>query len=251
MTNEFAWAMGVSRVAVLTGAGISTDSGIPDYRGPNGVWTRNPSAVNAFTYENFMTDTDSRVEFWHTYLEHPLWTAQPNAAHHALAGLDGSATAVRVITQNIDGLHQKAGLAARKVIELHGNAREVVCTKCSVRSPTEEILARVGAGDADPACVACGGILKLDVVYFGEYLNEDTLAAGRAAAGVAQVLVAIGSSLQVEPAASLCSTALEAGATLVIVNRDRTPYDYFATEIIREPIADVVPRITAALASRR
>ncbi|MEU8637069.1 Sir2 family NAD-dependent protein deacetylase [Amycolatopsis sp. NPDC048633] len=134
---------GARLVGVLTGAGISTASGIPDYRGPDGIWTRTPSAVNAFTLENFMADAEVRREFWRSYRGHAAWTAEPNAAHRALANLDGSGTAVRVLTQNVDGLHQKAGLAARKVLELHGTLHTTRCTDCPVRLPTAECWSSV------------------------------------------------------------------------------------------------------------
>jgi NAD-dependent deacetylase len=242
-----AWAQGVSRVAVLTGAGISTDSGIPDYRGPNGMWTRDPAAAAMFTYTNFMSDPTVRAQFWRTYLGHPAWHAQPNAAHRALADLERNGPAVRILTQNIDGLQQKAGSTPRKVLELHGSMRDVVCTRCRIRTPTTDILARVAAGDPDPPCTACGGILKLAVVLFGEHLDPDTVSLAEKIAQVSHLILAVGSSLQVEPAASLCTVAVNAGARLVIVNRDPTPYDDLAVEVVREPIGAALPCITATL----
>ena len=242
------WADGVTRVAVLTGAGISTDSGIPDYRGPEGVWTRDPGLVKAFTYGSFMADADVRAAFWRTYVGHAAWRAEPNVAHRALAGLERGGIAVRVLTQNVDGLHQRAGSSARKVLELHGSIHEVVCTGCGERTPSRATLDRVAAGDAEPRCLACGGILKLAVVLFGENLDEGTAGLAERIAAHSELLVVIGSSLQVEPVASLCAVAVNAGHPLVIVNRDPTPYDELATAVIREPIGDVVPRICAALA---
>ncbi|MGW0432780.1 SIR2 family NAD-dependent protein deacylase [Micromonospora sp. NPDC003197] len=242
------WAYGVSRVAVMTGAGISTDSGIPDYRGPDGVWTRDPSAVEVFTYPHFMADRAVRVRFWRRYLHHAAWQAEPNVAHRVLAELERSDLAVRIVTQNIDGLHQKAGSAARKVLELHGSMRTVVCTSCQARTPAAETLARVAEGTDDPACTSCGGILKLGVVMFGERLDTGILDHAQRIAVASQLLLVVGSSLQVEPAASLCAVAVDAGARLVIVNRDPTPYDYLAVEVIREPIGTALPRIVAALA---
>ena len=146
-----AWARGVTRVAVLTGAGISTGSGIPDYRGPNGVWTRDPAAESVFTYDRFLHDASTRMRFWRTYLGHPAWDAAPNVAHQALARLDHSGVAVRVLTQNIDGLHQRAGISSRKVLELHGTMHATVCTACHTRGPTNHVLARVAAAEADPS----------------------------------------------------------------------------------------------------
>ncbi|MET8849141.1 Sir2 family NAD-dependent protein deacetylase [Amycolatopsis sp. NPDC004625] len=239
---------GAPRIAALTGAGISTASGIPDYRGPDGVWTRTPSAVNAFTHKNFMADAAVRREFWRTYAGHAAWRAEPNAAHRALAGLDGAGVAVRVLTQNVDGLHQRAGLAARKVLELHGSMHTTRCTRCPRRFPTPEILA---AGDDDPACPRCGGILQLDVVLFGQMLDAEVLGHARNIAAASGLFLAIGSSLQVEPVASLCALAVQAGATLVIVNRDPTPYDDDATFVLRDDIETVVPELCAAVAGDR
>ena len=241
------WAGGVTRVAVLTGAGISTDSGIPDYRGPSGVWTRDPALVSAFTYQSFMAEPQVRATFWRTYLGHPAWRAEPNAAHRSLAGLERAGVAVRVLTQNVDGLHQKAGSSPRKVLELHGSIHEVVCTGCQARTPSAHTLSRVAAGDGDPRCTGCGGILKLAVVMFGEHLDPATAGQGERIAANSQLLLAVGSSLRVEPVASLCAVAAGTGNRLVIVNRDPTPYDDLAAEVIREPIGTALPRICAAL----
>lgn len=245
------WAAGVSRVAVLTGAGTSTDSGIPDYRGPSGVWTRNPALVKAFTYESFLGDAQVRGQFWRTYLGHAAWRAQPNAAHRALAEVERTGVAIRVLTQNVDRLHQKAGSSPRKVLELHGTIHETVCTGCAARTPSEETLARVAAGDDDPRCRECGAILKLAVVLFGEHLDAATMGQAERIAAHSELMLAVGTSLQVEPVASLCAVAVDAGHPLVIVNRDPTPYDDLATEVIRDPIGVALPRICAALSGSR
>ncbi|MFK3985362.1 Sir2 family NAD-dependent protein deacetylase [Micromonospora sp. NPDC050397] len=131
------WAYGVGRVSVLTGAGISTDSGIPDYRGPDGVWTRDPGAAAAFRYDRFVGDPEARRRFWHAYVDHAAWRAEPNAAHRALVDLERSGVAVRILTQNVDGLHLRAGSSPRKVLELHGRMREAVSLDCRTRTPTE------------------------------------------------------------------------------------------------------------------
>ncbi|AVT38150.1 Sir2 family NAD-dependent protein deacetylase [Plantactinospora sp. BB1] len=241
------WCRDVRRVAVLTGAGISTDSGVPDYRGPDGVWTRDPKLTDAFTRDRFMADPQVRARFWRTYLGHAAWRAEPNAAHHALAELDRAGIAVRILTQNVDGLHQMTGIAARKVLELHGSMRSVVCTGCGARSEARATLDRVAAGEPDPGCRECGGILQLAVVLFGQYLDPETLDNAKRIAAASQLMLAVGSSLLVEPAASLCRLAVGAGARLVIVNRDPTPYDGLADEVVREPIGSALPRITAAL----
>jgi NAD-dependent deacetylase len=243
------WARGITRVAVLTGAGISTGSGIPDYRGPNGVWTRDPTAEAVFTIDHFLTDTETRKRFWRTYVSHPAWDAVPNAAHHALARLDHSGVAVRVLTQNIDGLHQRAGLPGRKVLELHGTMHATVCTTCHARGPTSVVRARVAAGEADPTCLACGGILKLATVLFGERLDPSVIGQAIAIVSATPLLLAIGSTLLVEPAASLCRVAVDRGANLVIVNRDETPYDELATEVIRVDIGEAVPTIVESLSA--
>lgn len=230
------------RIAVLTGAGISTDSGIPDYRGPSGVWTRDPELASLFTRDNFLKDAEVRRRFWRTLDLHQ--DARPNAAHRALAGLE-KAAAVRILTQNVDGLHQKAGSTPRKVLELHGTRATTDCTRCDATSATADVLAR---GEDDPACTSCGGVLQPSIVMFGQYLDQDVLSEAAAIARAAQVFVAIGSSLGVEPAAGLCAVAVDSGAELVIVNRDPTPYDDLATEIVREPIGTAVPRLCAELA---
>jgi NAD-dependent deacetylase len=238
-----AWLREVKRVAVLTGAGISTDSGIPDFRGPQGLWTKNPAAEKLSTYQVYMADPEVRRRSWQSRLQHPAWTAEPNAAHQALARLAGSAIDTQVITQNIDGLHQRAGTPADRVIELHGTMLEVVCTGCGDRAAMTAVLDRVRAGEADPPCPRCGGILKSATVMFGQPLFPGVFERAAQAAAACDLLLAIGSTLTVQPAASLCGIAAEAGADLVIVNRDPTPYDAVATEVIREPIGQAVPQI--------
>jgi NAD-dependent deacetylase len=242
-----AWARGVRAVAVLTGAGISTDSGIPDFRGPQGVWTRNPGAQQLFTYQAYVSDPAVRRRSWQARRDNPAWRAEPNAAHTALAVLARSGVDTMVITQNIDGLHQKAGTPAERVIELHGTMFSVVCVSCGDRSLMTEALARIAAGEEDPACAACGGILKSATVMFGQPLDPRVFARAERAATQCEAFLAVGSTLTVEPAASLCALAAGAGAALVIINRDPTPYDGLATEVIRDPIGTAVPRLAAQL----
>jgi NAD-dependent deacetylase len=245
---DFSW---VSRVTVLTGAGISTDSGIPDYRGPDGVWTRNPGEMNTFTLRAYLSDAETRKRFWATYVNHAAWQAEPNDAHKALADLAGTGIAVRVLTQNIDGLHQRAGFPDRKVLEMHGSMHHTVCVACKQSQPTGPVLDRVRAGEDDPACTDCGGVLKLGVVLFGENLDGEVLGRARAIAAASEVFLAVGTSLQVEPVASLCDIASTAGARLVIVNRDPTPYDRWASLVVRDPIGVALPEICAALGEQR
>ena len=212
-------------VALLTGAGISTDSGIPDYRGPQGLWRRDPEAEKLVTYDYYMNDPEIRRRSWRMRRESTTWSARPNAAHEAVARLERSGVPVRVVTQNVDGLHQLAGLPDRKVLELHGSSRTVLCTGCGARSPMAEALERVEAGDPDPACEACGGILKSATVMFGQALDPEVLGEAMAVARSCDTFLAVGTSLQVQPAASLAGLAVDHGARLVIVNAEPTPYD--------------------------
>ncbi|MFD9568920.1 NAD-dependent deacetylase [Streptomyces sp. NPDC059982] len=241
--------MGKPLVAVFSGAGMSTDSGIPDYRGPQGLWRREPDAEKLVTYAYYMADPEIRRRSWLMRAE--VWSAapRPNAAHLAVAELERGGTPVRVITQNVDGLHQLAGMPARKVFELHGSARSVVCTACHARTGLDEALARVAAGEPDPACTACGGILKTATVMFGERLDPEVLAQAVAVAKGCEVFLAVGSTLQVQPAASLAGMAAEAGARLIIVNAEETPYDALADEIVREPIGTALPALLTRLSA--
>lgn len=237
-------------VAILSGAGISTDSGIPDYRGPNGLWRRDPEAEKLVTYDYYMADPEIRRRSWRMRRDSTTWRAQPNAAHLAVAELDRqSGVAVRVITQNVDGLHQLAGMPERKVLELHGTARTVTCTGCHARSPMAQALERVEAGEEDPPCRACGGILKSATVMFGQRLDPAVLAEAMAVAKASEVFIAVGTSLQVQPAASLAGIAAEHGARLAIVNAEPTPYDELADEIVREPIGTALPALLKRLNS--
>jgi len=236
-------------VAILSGAGISTDSGIPDYRGPNGLWRRDPEAEKLVTYEYYMGDPEIRRRSWRMRRESRALQAEPNAAHRAVAELERSGVPVRVITQNVDGLHQLAGLPARKVLELHGTARGVVCTGCRARGPMEEALARVDAGEADPPCRECGAILKSATVMFGEPLDPEVLGEALAISKACQVFIAVGSSLQVQPAAGLAGVAADHGARLIIVNAEPTPYDDLAAEVVREPIGTALPELLRRLSA--
>jgi len=245
------WRSRIRRLAVLTGAGISTDSGIPDFRGPAGIWTRDPAAEKMSTYQVYVADPAVRQRSWRARLAHPAWTAEPNPAHLALARLAVSPVDTTVITQNIDGLHQRAGTPAQRVLELHGTMYQVVCVSCDRQSEMTDALSRVRAGEADPACADCGGILKSATVMFGQQLDVSVLARAVAAAEAADLFLAIGSTLTVEPAASLCAVAVRAGARLIIVNRDPTPYDPLATAVIRESIGAAVPAIVDQLLASR
>ncbi len=241
------WLAGVRRVGILTGAGISTDSGIPDFRGPAGLWTRDPAAEKMSSYNVYVAEPAVRQRSWQARLAHPAWSAEPNAAHLALARLAASDIDTTVITQNIDGLHQRAGTPADRVLELHGTIYSVVCVSCGARTAMTDALSRVSAGESDPQCEACGGILKSATVMFGQALDTEILSRAAAAAQAADLFLAIGSTLTVEPAASLCAVALRGGARLVIVNQGPTPYDDLAAATISQPISKAVPAIVDGL----
>ncbi|MEU3546489.1 SIR2 family NAD-dependent protein deacylase [Streptomyces longwoodensis] len=235
-------------VALLSGAGISTDSGIPDYRGPGGLWRRDPEAEKLVTHSFYMADPDIRRRAWLMRRDAGALGAEPNAAHRAVAELERSGVPVRVITQNVDGLHQLAGMPARKVLELHGSARSVVCTRCHARGSMRDALARVAAGEDDPPCLECGGVLKPATVMFGERLDPVVLGEAVAITKACQVFLAVGTSLQVQPAADLARVAVDHGARLVVVNAEPTPYDDLADQVVREPIGTALPRLLRELA---
>ncbi|MFJ5550283.1 SIR2 family NAD-dependent protein deacylase [Streptomyces sp. NPDC093225] len=241
--------MGKPLVAILSGAGISTDSGIPDYRGPNGLWRRDPEAEKLVTYDAYMADPEVRRRSWLMRRDVGALAAEPNAAHAAVAELERAGIPVRVLTQNVDGLHQRAGLSARKVLELHGTALETGCTRCHARAPMQEALDRVAAGEPDPACRACGGILKPATVMFGQALDPMVLGQALAVAKGCSVFVAVGTSLQVQPAAALAGVAADHGARLIVVNAEPTPYDDRADEVVREPIGTALPALLRRLAA--
>lgn len=244
------WLAGAGAVTVLTGAGISTDSGIPDFRGPQGVWTKDPAAQELSTLQAYVADPDVRRRAWQGRLRHAAWTAQPNDGHRALADLERAGRLVAVITQNIDGLHQTAGNSDGKVIEVHGTIHEVECLDCGGRLPMRAVLARVEAGAEDPPCESCGGMLKSATISFGQALDQTVWLQAFAAASEGEVFLAVGTSLTVHPVAGLCDIAMGASARLIVVNAEETPYDRIADAVLRTRISEVLPRvIDAALAS--
>lgn len=228
------------RVVALTGAGISTDSGIPDFRGPEGVWTRNPEAERYSTIEHYLSDPELRVRAWQWRMANPAWTARPNAGHLALADLERSGRLELLVTQNIDGLHLAAGNDPERVVEVHGTMRSCRCVNGDWRGPTAEVLDRVRAGEPDPPCGRCGGILKTATVFFGESLDEWDLQRAFDAAGRCDVLLCVGTTLQVYPVAGMVPLALRAGAEVVIVNDGETPFDAEATTVSGS-ISEVLP----------
>ena len=237
------WIREASRVVALTGAGISTDSGIPDFRGPDGVWTRDPNAEKLSDISHYLRDPDVRVRSWRARLEHPAWTADPAPGHVALAELERRGRLHTLITQNVDGLHQRAGSSPERLIEIHGTIRDAICLDCGNRGPMEDVLARVRAGESDPPCRRCGGILKSATVSFGQSLVPEDLARAERAAATCNVFVAIGTSLTVYPVAYLPLRALEAGARLVIINAQPTALDDRAHAVYQRPIGEVLPAL--------
>jgi NAD-dependent deacetylase len=231
------------RVVVLTGAGISTDSGIPDFRGPEGVWTKNPAAERLATLDAYLEDEAVRRRAWQGRLHSPTWTARPNAGHGAIVALERQGKLDTLVTQNIDGLHQLAGSDPAKVIEIHGTIREVVCMTCGDRGSADITLDRVRAGEEDPDCMLCGGILKSATISFGQSLVVEDLEQAERAASRCDLLLAVGSTLTVYPAAGLVPVAAGNGSQIVIVNAEPTPYDHLAAAVVREPISDSLPRI--------
>jgi NAD-dependent deacetylase len=231
-------------VAVLTGAGISTDSGIPDFRGPNGVWTRNPAAERASTLSAYLGEPEVRRAAWQARLRSPLAEARPNAGHHAVVHLERRGLLGTLVTQNTDGLHEAAGTNPERIVEIHGNGRRVVCWDCGEKAPMERALDRVRAGEADPPCRSCGGILKSDAILFGQSLVHDDLVRAEQAARDCELLLAVGTTLAVYPAAGMVPIAKRAGARVVIVNAEPTELDHVADAVLRGQIGELLPAVT-------
>lgn len=237
------WVSDARRIVALTGAGISTESGIPDFRGPQGLWTRNPKAEKLSNIEYYLADPEVRRLAWQSRLEHPAWTAKPNRGHLAVVEIERRGKLHALITQNIDELHQQSGIAADKVIEVHGTVRRVMCWDCGARSPMEAALARVRAGEADPHCTLCGGILKSDTISFGQALVPEVIERAMMVSREADLLIAVGSTLQVYPVAGAVPLAKRAGARVIIVNAEPTAMDELADAVLRGPIGEILPAI--------
>lgn len=230
------------RVVVLTGAGISTDSRIPDFRGPQGVWTKNPGAEKAATIQNYVADPEIRRRAWRTRLDSPMWAAEPNPGHLALLRLEERRKLDLLITQNVDGLHHAAGSNPDKIVEVHGTAREVMCLSCDYRDPMQVVLDRVRQGDDDPECKQCGGILKSATISFGQSLIEADLSRAFDAAIDCDLMLAIGSTLAVFPVARVVPLAKQT-APVVILNGEATEMDELADVVVRGSISDLLPRM--------
>lgn len=235
------------RIVALTGAGISTESGIPDFRGPNGLWTKNPKAEKLSDIRYYMADPEVRRLAWQERLAHPAWSARPNAGHMALVELERSGRLHALITQNIDGLHQVAGNSPEKVVEVHGTIHQVMCMHCDWRGPMQATLDRVRAGEDDPPCRACGGILKSGTISFGQSLVPQVIDRAMRAAEEADLLLAIGSSLSVYPVAGVVPLAKSAGARIIILNAQPTPMDQLADLVLRSAIGEALPEMVKSV----
>lgn len=236
------------RVTVLTGAGISTDSGIPDFRGPDGVWTRDPEAEKLATIDHYLADATTRARAWERRLSSGILDRAPNAGHDALVTLERTGRLRCLITQNVDGLHRRAGTDPDLLVEIHGNVREVHCVRCHERGPIEPTVERVRSGEADPPCLACGGVLKPAVVFFGEGLDPTDLDRAFAAAAECDLFLAVGTTLTVSPINGTVREAHRAGAAIVIVNLEATAADHLADVVVRDSISEALPSLVAGLA---
>ncbi|MCB0980716.1 MAG: Sir2 family NAD-dependent protein deacetylase [Ilumatobacteraceae bacterium] len=242
------WVREAERVVAFTGAGISTDSGIPDFRGPNGVWTKNPAAEKAATLQHYLADPEVRRAAWQNRLRSSTWSAEPNLGHRALVELERQGRLMAVVTQNVDGLHQAAGHDPANVIEVHGTMRYTRCWGCNDRRPMEDLLERVRAGEDDPSCDRCGGIVKSDTISFGQNLVPEVIEAAMVAAERCDVLIAAGSSLSVFPAANVVPRAKSAGARVIIVNGQPTNMDRFADALLIGQLGDILPALCGVTA---
>ena len=240
------WIGDAERVVALTGAGISTDSGIPDYRGPQGVWTKNPLAEKMSDIRYYMNDPEVRKLSWQSRLHNPAYDARPNNGHRALVELEKRGKLHALITQNVDGLHQRSGIPAEKVIEVHGNLRRAMCMSCDWRDDMLVVFERLRAGEADPACSECGGILKSDTISFGQALIPEVIDRALQVAREADVLIAVGSTLQVYPVAGAVPLAKQAGAKLVILNAQATQFDELADAVLNTSIGEALPFLCGA-----
>lgn len=236
---------GAERIVALTGAGISTDSGIPDFRGPNGLWTKNPEAEKQATLHHYVGDPEVRKRSWQWRLQTAGNRFEPNPGHHALVELERAGNLELLITQNVDGLHLAAGTSPHKLVEIHGTTSDVVCLSCDERAPMERALDRVRAGEEDPACRTCGGILKSATISFGQGLVADDLRRADDAARRADLVLAVGTTLGVYPIANVVPLGKAHGATVVIVNGGPTEMDDLADVRLEGSISELLPRLVS------
>lgn len=235
------WIAEAERLVVLTGAGISTDSGIRDFRGPNGLWTKNPGAERIATLAHYVSSAEVRRQAWQHRIEAPYFDAQPNRGHRALAAADEAGRLHALITQNVDGLHQAAGVDPDSVIEVHGTVHEWRCLACDDGGPMKEALDRVRAGEDDPPCPSCGGIIKSATISFGQNLVPEVIARAEEVSIEADVFLVVGSKLSVFPVAGCVPMAKSHGARVVILNAEETDMDGVADIVIRDSISEVLP----------
>ncbi len=242
------WIDSAERVLLLTGAGISTDSGLPDFRGPKGIWTKNPDAEKQANLQYYLADPEVRKRSWQSRISGEFdWSSvEPNAGHTALVELEKRGKLHLLVTQNVDGLHQKAGISPDRVVEIHGTLQEFMDMSCDVRGPVEVVLDRVRDGDTDPACRDCGGILKAAVVSFGQNLFAGDMERSIEGAQTCDLMLAVGTTLGVFPAANVVPVAIESGARVVIVNGSATEMDDLADAILRGSISEILPEIVGA-----
>jgi NAD-dependent deacetylase len=237
------WIREAGSVAALTGAGISTDSGIPDFRGPKGLWTKDPTAEKMATLDAYVSDPDVRKRSWKWRLETQQNKREPNDGHRALVDLERAGHLDTLVTQNVDGLHQSAGSDPARVVEIHGTIQEVQCLDCEERAPMERALARVIAGEEDPSCRSCGGMLKSATISFGQGLISRDLARAQEAAEGCDLILAIGTTLAVYPIAAMVPIAKEAGARVVILNGEPTEMDGVADAVLHGSISEILPQL--------
>ena len=226
------------RIVILTGAGISTESGIPDFRGPEGIWTKNPEAEKASNIKYYTSDQNIRKKNWALRAEGKLWAdVEPNNGHYALVELQKRGILDTVITQNVDELHQKSGIDLNRVIEIHGTTRKVACLSCDYRTEMETVLERVRAGESDPDCPVCSGILKSATISFGQSLIPEDLQKSEIAVRNCDLLIAIGTSLAVGPINQVVPLAYQIGVPVIIINGEKTEYDHLSTFVINADIS--------------
>ena len=233
------------RIVALTGAGISTESGIPDFRSPGSIWQQQPPV----SYQDFISKTEARQLYWQTRrkLYGQVISAQPNAAHLALADLEKKERLLGIVTQNFDGLHHDAGNNAKQIVELHGTSRAAACTHCGQRSSIQELQQRIDAGEIDPLCSDCGGFLKAATILFGQRVPDEELSRARELALACDLFLVVGSSLKVNPAAILPRIALKNDVPLIIINLQPTNLDDYAEIVINEKAGVVLPPLVASL----
>jgi len=231
------------RIVALTGAGISTESGIPDFRSPGSLWLQQPS----ISYQDFISRPEARQQYWQTRrnLSAQVLSARPNAAHLALVDLERKNRLHGIVTQNFDGLHHDAGNNAEHIVEMHGTSRAAACTLCGKRSSIKELQQRIDAGEIDPRCSDCGGFLNAATILFGQRVPEAELARARELTLSCDLFLVVGSSLKVTPAATLPRLALDNDVPLIIINLQPTPMDDYAEIVINEKAGVVLPPLVS------